>query len=110
MKKILLITISLSIAYWGVLLAVEYSWTLPIPFLIVAYMWLYFLSPEKPKYKIIKANDKYGILRTSDRKMLVVVSDSLTNYWKEYKHEQAQYCYTVDKEKVERYLEQLNSN
>jgi hypothetical protein len=108
MKKLLLITVSLSIAYWGVLLAVEYSWTLPIPFLIVAYMWLYFLSPEEPKYKIIQANDKYGILRTNDKYMIDV--SGLDNYWWGDKMYQSKYCYTEDKEKVERILEQLNSN
>ena len=110
MKKLLLITISLSIAYWGVLLAVEYSWTLPIPFLVIALIWYLSSLTDGPKYKIVQSNDKYGILRTSDNNMLVVVSDSITNYWKEFKFQQAELCYTEDKQKVERFLEQLNSN
>ena len=110
MRKVLLITISLSIAYWGVLLAVEESWTLPIPFLVIALIWYLSSLTDGPKYKIVQSNDKYGILRISDKHMLVVVSDSITNYWKEYEYQQAEFCYTTDKEKIERFLEQLNNN
>jgi hypothetical protein len=104
MKKILLITISLSIAYWGVLLAVEYSWTLPIPFLVIAYMWYCFLMPN---YKIVCKDEKYGILRTSDNYMMGI---SFNASWWLDEDMQDKFCYTTDKEKVERFLEQLNSN
>jgi hypothetical protein len=66
MKKLLLITVSLSIAYWGVLLAVEYAWTLPIPFLVIAYIWYGFLNckPSVFKYKIVELGDRFGIKRS----------------------------------------------
>jgi hypothetical protein len=112
MKKLLLITISLSIAYWGALWSMEDPWCLPLPFLIIVTIWYLDSDYNKTfqKYKLIQSNDKYGILRTSDKQMLVMASDSIINYWKEYKYEQAEYCYTTDKEKAERFLEQLNSN
>ena len=105
MKKLLLITISLSIAYWGVLLAVEYAWTLPIPFLVIAYMWFYFLTPKEPKYKMVYAGNKFGIKR-SDGAMLSMGCGT----WYSVEANKLIHCYTEDKEKVERYLEQLNSN
>ena len=106
MKKLLLITISLSIAYWGVLLAVEYSWTLPIPFLIIAYIW-YIFNPNRAKYEMVQFDNQYGIKRTWDNSML---SMSSNNYWWFDDSSKSIYCYTTDKEKVERLLEQLNSN
>jgi hypothetical protein len=112
MKKILLITISLSIAYWGALWSMEDPWVLPLPFLIIVTIWYLDSDYNKTfqKYKLIQSNDKYGILRTSDKQMLVMVDDSIINFWHSSEEKQAQYCYTEDKEKVERFLEQLNSN
>jgi len=107
MKKLLLITISLSIAYWGVLLAVEYAWTLPIPFLIIVTIWYFYSIYNKPKYKIVCKNEKYGILRTFDKYMMSITYNS--TWWLD-EDMQGLHCYTEDKEKVERYLEQLNSN
>jgi hypothetical protein len=108
MKKVLLITISLSIAYWGTLLAVEYSWTLPIPFLVIAYMWYFYSICNKPKYKIVNLKNKYGILRIEDKYMLDM--NDVTVFWFSAEELVSQYCYTEDKEKAERFLEQLNSN
>jgi hypothetical protein len=108
MKKLLLITISLSIAYWGVLLAVEYAWTLPIPFLVIAYIWYEFLNcnPSVVKYKLVEAGGKFGIKR-NDGAMLSMVMGS---NWYSKEEDKLQYSWTKDKEKVERLLEQLNSN
>ena len=110
MKKLLLITISLSIAYWGVLLAVEYAWTLPIPFLVIAYIWYEFLkcncSPSVFKYKMVELGDRFGIKR-SDGAML---SMGLGQVWYSNEVDKLEYSWTKDKEKVERILEQLNSN
>jgi hypothetical protein len=108
MKKLLLITISLSIAYWGVLLAVEYSWTLPIPFLIIVTIWYFYSICNKPKYKIVNLKNKYGILRIEDKYMLDMNEGIV--HWFSAEELVSQYCYTEDKEKVERYLEQLNNN
>jgi hypothetical protein len=108
MKKLLLITISLSIAYWGVLLAVEYAWTLPIPFLVIAYIWYEFLncSASVVKYKFVELGDRFGIKR-SDGAML---SMGLGQVWYSNEVDKLEYSWTKDKEKVERLLEQLNSN
>jgi hypothetical protein len=108
MKKLLLITVSLSIAYWGVLLAVEYAWTLPIPFLVIAYIWYEFLncSPSVFKYKVVEVVDRFGIKR-NDGAML---SMGLGQVWYSNEVDKLEYCWTKDKEKVERILEQLNSN
>ena len=108
MKKLLLITISLSIAYWGVLLAVEYAWTLPIPFLVIVYIWYEFLNcnPSVVKYNMVELGDRFGIKR-SDGAML---SMGLGQVWYSNEVDKLEYCWTKDKEKVERLLEQLNSN
>jgi hypothetical protein len=108
MKKLLLITISLSIAYWGVLLAVEYAWTLPIPFLVITYIWYEFLNcnPSVLKYKMVEIGDRFGIKR-SDGAML---SMGLGQVWYSNEVDKLEYSWTKDKEKVERILEQLNSN
>jgi hypothetical protein len=108
MKKLLLITISLSIAYWGVLLAVEYAWTLPIPFLVIAYIWYEFLNhnPSVVKYKVVELGDRFGIKR-SDGAML---SMGIGEVWYSNEVDKLQYSWTKDKEKVENLLEQLNSN
>jgi hypothetical protein len=108
MKKILLITISLSIAYWGALLAVEYSWTLPIPFLIIVTIWYFYSICNKAKYKIVNLKNKYGILRIKDEYMLDM--NEVTVFWWSAEEHVSKYCYTEDKKKVERFLEQLNSN
>ena len=108
MIKLLLITISLSIAYWGVLLAVEYAWTLPIPFIVIAYIWYEFLNcnPSVVKYKMVEAGAKFGI-KKSDGAML---SMGIVKIWYSNEADKLEYCWTKDKEKVERILEQLNSN
>ena len=108
MKKILLITISLSIAYWGVLLAVEYAWTLPIPFLVIAYIWYEFLNhnPSVFKYKVVELGDRFGIKR-SDGAML---SMGIGEVWYSSEVDKLEYSWTKDKEKVEKLLEQLNNN
>jgi hypothetical protein len=108
MKKLLLITISLSIAYWGVLLAVEYAFTLPIPFLVIAYIWYEFLncSPSVVKYKVVEIGDRFGIKR-SDGAML---SMGIGEVWYSNEADKLEYSWTKDKEKVERLLEQLNNN
>ena len=109
MKKLLLITISLSIAYWGVLLAVEEAWTLPIPFLVIALIWYLSSLTDGPKYKIIKLNDKYGIVRRDifGTAMLDVYRN---NTWETRKYNMAYNCWTSDLKMLERYLEQLNNN
>jgi hypothetical protein len=108
MIKLLLITISLSIAYWGVLLAVEYAWTLPISFLFIAFIWNEFLNcnPSVVKYKMVEVGAKFGIKR-SDGAML---SMGIVKIWYSNEADKLEYCWTKDKEKVERILEQLNSN
>ena len=108
MKKLLLITISLSIAYWGVLLAVEEAWTLPIPFLVIALIWYLSSLTDGPKYKMVNLKNKYGILRIEDKYMLDM--NDVTVFWFSAEELVSQYCYTEDKEKAERFLEQLNNN